>query len=106
MPGYLAVFKDWEGKWAVSERTIYGAGLRYLMDKSDPAIFAEEMPEIYADYLKYSEDYYAYMENLEEAFRRITSYGKSLMKSWITIFRGTRARSMWRRLSRRECSFI
>ncbi len=61
----FAVLKDWEGKWAVSERMSFGSGLRYLLDQSDPAIYAGEMPEIYADYLRYSEDYYDYMESLE-----------------------------------------
>ena len=58
--------KDWEGKWAISTRDISGNyGLHYLLDRGDPALFGEEMPEYYVEYLECSEDYYAYMESLE-----------------------------------------
>ena len=60
------VGKDWEGKWAISTQHISGEyGLHYLLDRSDPALFSEEMPEYYVKYLEYSEDYYAYLESLE-----------------------------------------
>ena len=59
------IFRDWEGKWAVGRRDITGSYISYLLDRNDPALFDEEMPEIYAEYLRYSEDYYDYMEALE-----------------------------------------
>ncbi|MDE5746572.1 MAG: extracellular solute-binding protein, partial [Acetatifactor sp.] len=60
------VGKDWEGKWAISTQNIFGNyGLHYLLDRGDPALFSEEMPEYYVEYLKCSEDYYVYMESLE-----------------------------------------
>lgn len=60
------VGKDWEGKWAVSIRNISGDyGVQYLLDRNDPALLGEEMPEYYVEYLECCEDYYAYMESLE-----------------------------------------
>lgn len=61
----VEVVKDWEGKWCVIGQE---GGYLYLLDKSDPAIRAEEMPEVYAEYQErceqYYEEYYTYMENL------------------------------------------
>lgn len=63
------IIRDWEGKWAVGGRSdiLSGSSLSYLylLDQNDPALFDEEMPEIYAEYLRYSKDYYDYMEALE-----------------------------------------
>ncbi|MBD5529253.1 MAG: hypothetical protein HDR02_12750 [Lachnospiraceae bacterium] len=59
------IFRDWEGKWAVGIRDITGSYISYLLDRNDPALFDEEMPEIYKEYLRYSEDYYDYMETLK-----------------------------------------
>ena len=61
----VLVGRDWEGKWAVGEKDLRGSYCFYLLDKNDPALFDEEMPEIYAEYLRYSEDYYDYMESRE-----------------------------------------
>ena len=62
------VVRDWEGKWAIIERSPSpsgGYGYHYLLKQNDPAIFSEEMPECYVEYLECCEAYYAYMESLE-----------------------------------------
>ena len=59
------VSRDYEGKWAVSRQDMSGQYyLYYLLDKNDPALLDDEMPEIYVEYLECCEDYYAYMESL------------------------------------------
>lgn len=59
------VEKDWEGKWAIcyTPKT-EGVTYSYLLDKNDPAIRSEEMPDVYVQYLEFCEEYYAYMEAL------------------------------------------
>lgn len=62
----IKIGKDWEGKWCVSEQDISGElYLTYLLDRNDPALFSEEIPEFYAEYLECCEDYCAFMESLE-----------------------------------------
>lgn len=58
----IRAVKDPEGRWAITDRS---GAIRYLLDTNDPAIYAEEMPEIYVECLKYCEEYFAYMESLE-----------------------------------------
>lgn len=59
----IKVIKDGEGRWSIIDRSGRNMYL-YLLD-DDPAIYAEEMPEDYVEWLKYSKEYYAYMESLE-----------------------------------------
>lgn len=59
------VGKDWEGKWAISQQVNGMYGLSYLLDTKDPALFDEEMPQVYVEYLEYCEEYYDFMEALE-----------------------------------------
>ncbi|MBD5529254.1 MAG: extracellular solute-binding protein [Lachnospiraceae bacterium] len=60
------VVRDWEGKWAIIKRSPTGGyEYHYLLKQNDPAIFSEEMPECYVEYLECCEAYYAYMESLE-----------------------------------------
>ncbi len=62
---FFKVGRDWEGKWAVIDRDIEGTYLGYLLDRNDPALLDEEMPEVYVKYLEYAEEYYRFMESLE-----------------------------------------
>lgn len=62
---FFKVGRDWEGKWAVIDGDIEGTYLGYLLDRNDPALFDEEMPEVYVKYLEYAEEYYRFMESLE-----------------------------------------
>lgn len=59
----IDVVKGPNERWGIA----YGqnVSLLYLGEWDDPAIKTEEMPEIYEEWLKYSEEYFAYMESLE-----------------------------------------
>ncbi len=61
----FSIGKDWEGKWAISQPVDGMYGLSYLLDSKDPALFDEEMPRVYVEYLECCEDYYAFLEALE-----------------------------------------
>lgn len=58
----IRAVKDTHGRWGITDRS---GAICYLLDPLDPEISAEEMPEIYVEWLKYSEEYFAYMESLE-----------------------------------------
>lgn len=60
------VKRDWEGRWCVVEETMDGTyAYYYPLDKNDPAIRGEEMPQFFVEYLECCEDYYELMESLD-----------------------------------------